>query len=283
MAATAAPGVSLQEPAPGVDLQELKARQQATWSLGDYSMVATPLVVVSETLCEAVDLRAGQRVLDVATGSGNTAIAAARRHCDVTGIDYVPALLERGRERASAERLPIAFQEGDTESIPFEDAAFDVVLSTFGAMFAPNQEQAARELLRVCKPGGRIGMANWTPEGLAGRMFRVVGGYLPPSGAPPPSVWGTEEGLRRLLGGGISDLSVARRGFVFRYRSSEHWLDTFRTYFGPVRRVFQALEAEKQDALARDLTGLIEECNQSGDSTIVAPSEYLEVVATRAG
>jgi len=201
-----------------VDLSAVKQRQQQTWATGDFAMVATGATIVGELLCDAVDVRAGQRVLDVATGSGNTALAAARRYCEVTGIDYVPALLERGRERAAVERVPVTFLEGDAENIPFPDASFDVVLSTFGAMFAPNQEKAASELLRVCRPGGKIGMANWTPNGWTGVMFQVTAQHVPPPpGVPSPIFWGMEERLRKLFGDGIASLQVTRRSNIFRY------------------------------------------------------------------
>ena len=264
------------------DFVAIKGRQQQTWASGDYSSVGTTLVIVAEQLCEAVDLRPGQRVLDVATGSGNAAIAAARRFCEVTGIDYVPALLERARERAAAERLTVTFQEGDAEQLPVPDGSFDVVLSTLGAMFAPDQERTARELLRVCRPGGTIGMANWTPEGWIGQMFRVNGRHVPPpAGLKGPPLWGTEARLRELFGDGISSLEVTRRHFVFRYRSVAHWLDFFRSYYGPTQKAFEALDPAGQEALARDLTDLALRFNRSGDETMVVPSEYLEVVATR--
>lgn len=265
------------------DLAAIKRRQQQTWATGDYAVVGSTLVVMAELLCEAVDLRAGQRVLDVATGNGNAALSAARRFCEVTGIDYVPALLARGRERAAADGLPVAFVEGDAEDIPFPDRSFDVVLSTLGTMFAPDQEKAAGELLRVCRPGGKIGLANWTPDGFVGQMFRVTGQYVPPpSGLRPPALWGTEERLWELFGDGVASLRAERRSFVFRYRSFDHWLDVFRTYYGPVTKAFQALDADRQAAYAADLRSLVSRFNRSGDGTIAVPSDYLEVVAVRA-
>ena len=267
---------------PAPDLTAVKGRQQRVWASGDFGMIATAITLVGELLCEAVDVRAGQRVLDVATGTGNTALAAARRFCDVTGVDYVPALLERGRERAAFERLPITFQEGDAESIPFPDASFDVVLSTFGAMFAPNQEQAARELLRVCRPGGKIGLANWTPEGWLGELFRINSRYVPPPpGLKPAVLWGSEARLRELFGDGITALHATRRTFVFRYHSPQHWLEYWRAYYGPTLAAFQALDAAGQEALARDLLDLVDRWNRSGDATMAVPGEYLEVVAVR--
>ena len=267
---------------PQPDLVAVKGRQQIAWSTGDYAVVGATLAITSELLCEAVDLRANQRVLDVATGSGNAAIAAARRWCDVTGTDYVPSLLERARERATTEHLAVTFQEGDAEAIAFPDASFDVVLSTFGVMFAPNQEKAAHELLRVCKPGGKIGLVNWTPDGYIGQMFRVIGKYVPPAaGLKSPTLWGTEARLRELFGDGITSLQITKRNFVFRYRSAAHWLEVFRTYYGPMQKAFAALDTTKQAEMARDLTDLLLKFNHSGDATLAAPSEYLEIVASK--
>lgn len=265
-----------------VDFKAVKQRQQAAWSSGDYSVVGATLVIVAEQLCETVDLRSGQRVLDVATGSGITAIAAARRFCEVTGLDYVPALLDRARERATAERLSVTFQEGDAENMPFPEASFDAVLSTFGVMFAPNQEQAARELLRVCRPGGKIGLASWTPDSYIGELFRTIGKYVPPpAGVKPPSLWGTEERLREIFSDQITTLTVARRNFSFRYRSAQHWLDIFRTYYGPVEKTFGALDPERQEVLATDLIELLQRFDIGGGAGLVVPSDYLEAVATR--
>ncbi len=267
---------------PHVDLTAVKSRQHAAWSSGDYAVIGTTLAITGELLCEAVELRPDQRVLDVAAGNGNATVAAARRWADVTSTDYVAALLERGRAKADAEHLPVTFQEADAEDLPFEDSSFDVVLSVFGVMFTPYQEQAARELLRVCRPGGKIGLANWTPDGFIGHVFRTIGKYVPPpAGVKPPSLWGTEERLRELFGDGISDLKVNRRMFVFRYRSAEHLLEVFRTYYGPMLKAFAALDAEGQAGLARDLLELLQRFNQGGPSTLAVPSEYLEVVATR--
>ncbi|MDQ3638501.1 MAG: class I SAM-dependent methyltransferase [Actinomycetota bacterium] len=264
------------------DLAEIKGRQREAWASGDYAMFGATLLIMSELLCEAVDLRSGQRVLDVATGSGNTALAAARRFCEVIGIDYVPTLLERGRERAAAERLEVAFREGDAERIPFPDASFDVVLSTIGVMFAPDQKKAAGELLRVCRPGGKIGLANWTPDSFAGEMAGVFGRYVPPPpGLELPVLWGTEERLRDLLGGGVGHLRTTRRSFVFRYRSIWHYLESLQIYLGPTRKAFQSLDPAERENLASDLTDLVERFNESGDETMVVPSDYLEVMAIR--
>ena len=265
-----------------VDLAVLKTKQQAAWAAGDYAVIGTTLQIVGESLCEALDLRAGQRVLDVAAGNGNATLAAARRWCDVVSTDYVPALLERARARAGAEGLAVQFEQADAENLQYEDGAFDVVLSTFGVMFTPNQEQAAAEAARVCKPGGKIGLANWTPSSLVGEMFKLIGRYIPPApGMKSPALWGTEERLRELFGSRIATLQAPRRNFMFRYRSPRHWLDTFRTYYGPMHKAFGALEAEKQGALASDLIALAAQFNRATDGAMAVPSEYLEVVVTK--
>ncbi len=265
-----------------LDLAAVKERQQRAWASGDYATFGSALLIMSELLCEAVDLRPGQKILDVATGSGNTALAASRRFCEVTGIDYVPALLERGRERAAAERLEVAFREGDAENIPFPDASFDVVLSTIGVMFAPDQKKAAGELLRVCRSGGKIGLANWTPDSFAAEMPRVFAKYVPPPlGLKSPALWGREEHVRELLGNGIRDLRTVRRSFVFRYRSVRHYLEVLQTCLGPTRESFRSLDPVEQENLAGDLTDLVNRYNRSGDETMAVPSDYLEVVAIR--
>jgi ubiquinone/menaquinone biosynthesis C-methylase UbiE len=268
--------------APAPDLEAVKARQRATWASGDFGIIGITLQIVGESLCEAVDLRAGSKVLDVAAGNGNCSLAAARRFCEVTSTDYVPALLEDGRRRAEGDRLTITFQEADAEALPFEDGSFDVVLSSFGVMFAPNHVKSANEMLRVCRSGGRIGLANWTPRGFIGRLFGVVGRHVPPpAGLTPPARWGAEEHLETLFRASASDIRVTPREFHFRYRSPEHWIDVFRTWYGPVHKAFAALEPEGQAQLEKDLLGLIAEFNRSGDATMVAPGEYLEVVITR--
>ena len=265
-----------------VDLQAIKTRQQGAWSSGDYAIIGTTLQIVGEELCEALDLRSGQKVLDVAAGNGNVSLAAARRWCDVVATDYVPALLDRARERAAAERLNIAFHEADAEALPFSDESFDVVVSTFGVMFTPDQEQAAAELVRVCKPGGKIGLANWTPEGFVGQLFRTIGKHVPPpAGARSPALWGTRARLAELFEPHAASIRAQPRNFVFRYRSPEHWLETFKSYYGPVLKAFAALLPAQQAVLDQELMELIERFNRSGDPSMVVPSEYLEVVITR--
>jgi ubiquinone/menaquinone biosynthesis C-methylase UbiE len=264
------------------DLATVKSRQQTAWSSGDYAIVGSTLQIVGEELCEALDLRAGQTVLDVAAGNGNATLAAARRYCEVTSTDYVPALLDRGRARAVANGMKVAFQEADAEALPFADKTFDAVMSTFGVMFTANQDKAATELMRVCKPGGKIGLANWTPEGFVGQLFKTIGKHMPPpAGVKSPALWGTRARLTEMFGVHASSIQAESRTFTFRYRSAEHWLEVFRTYYGPVLKTFAALPDDKQAALASDLLALARQFNRSGDTTLVAPGEYLEIVVTR--
>lgn len=272
-------------PTAAPDLAAIKGKQQVAWSSGDYAVIGTTLQIVGESLCEALDLRPGERVLDVAAGNGNATLAAARRWCDVVSTDYVGSLLERGKARAGAEGLAVSFEEADAESLRFADGSFDVVLSTFGVMFTPNQEKAAAELARVCRPGGRIGLANWTPASFVGEIFKVIGRYIPPPpGVKSPSLWGTEERLRELFSGRYASIQAPRRNFIFRYRSPQHWLDTFRTYYGPMHKAFAALDAAKQASLAEDLLELARRFNTATDGGMLVPSEYLEaVIETRAG
>jgi SAM-dependent methyltransferase len=272
--------ISLNQPA--VDFTAVKTRQQATWSSGNYSVVGAMLQIVGENLGEAMDLRAGSRVLDVAAGNGNATLAAAHRWCDVTSTDYVPSLLKAGQCRAQAEGYDIRFQEADAENLPFRDASFDAVMSTFGVMFTPDQEKSASEMARVCRPGGKIGLANWTPDSFIGQVFKTIGRYVaPPAGVKPPSLWGTRDRLEALFGTSAAGISTTSRAFVFRFRSPEHWLEVFRTYYGPMHKTFAALDAEKQAALTQELLQLMAAGNRSGDNTLVLPSEYLEVVITR--
>ncbi len=267
---------------PSADLEALKARQQAAWSSGDYALIGTTLQIVGEELCEALDLRSGQKVLDVAAGNGNVSLAAARRWCVVVATDYVPALLERARERAAAERLIMDFRQADAEALPFADGSFDAVVSTFGVMFTPDHERAASELVRVCRRGGKIGLANWTPEGFIGQLFKTIGKHVaPPPGARSPALWGSRARIAELFEPHAESITLAQRQFVFRYRSPQHWLEVFKGYYGPVLKTFAALEPAAQAALQRDLLALVEQFNRSGDATMVVPAEYLEIVITR--
>jgi ubiquinone/menaquinone biosynthesis C-methylase UbiE len=268
--------------APVIDLAALKMRQQAAWSSGDYAVVGTTLQIVGEELCEALDLRSGRKVLDVAAGNGNATLAAARRWCDVTSTDYVPSLLERGRIRAAAEGLSVDFRPADAEALDFSDAQFDAVVSTFGVMFTPNQDQAAAELLRVCKSGGKIGLANWTPEGFIGQLFKTLGKYLPPpAGAKSPALWGTPARITEMFGTASASLRTEKRHFTFRYRSPEHFLEIFKNYYGPMLKAFAALDETNQRGLRDDLLALIGRMNRAEDGTMVVPSEYLEVVVVK--
>jgi ubiquinone/menaquinone biosynthesis C-methylase UbiE len=265
-----------------IDLEAVKSRQQAAWGSGDYAVIGTTLQIVGELLAEACDVRTDERVLDVAAGNGNATLAAARRGGTVTSTDYVAALLDRGAERAKAERLDVTFQVADVEALPFDDASFDVVLSTFGVMFTPHQAQAASELARVCRPGGRIGMANWTPDGFIGQMFKTLGRHVPPpAGLQPPSLWGVEAHLRSLFDELAARVTVTPRIFNFRYRSAAHFIEVFRTWYGPIHKAFAALPADGAAALERDLTELLNRLNPAGATSLVVPSEYLEVVITR--
>ncbi len=266
-----------------VDFAAIKARQQAAWGTGDYAVIGTTLQIVGESLAEACDLKTDERVLDVAAGNGNATLAAARRGCLVTSTDYVGSLLERGAERARAERLEVTFQTADAEALPFADESFDAAVSTFGVMFAPDHARAAAELARVVRPGGRIGLANWTPDSLIGRMFKVLGRYVPPpAGVQPPSLWGTEAHLRTLFGDAAAAVQATPRHFVFRYRSAANFVDVFRTWYGPVNKAFSAQTPDKAEALAGELAELLEDLNRAGPASLVVPSEYLEVVVTRA-
>jgi SAM-dependent methyltransferase len=262
------------------DLAAVKTRQQAMWASGDFALIGTTLQIVGETLCEAVDLRAGMRVLDVACGNGNAALAAARRRCHVTGLDYVPELLGRAADRARAERLPLELIEGDAERLPFEDGLFDVALSTYGVMFAADQEQAARELVRVVKPGGKIGLANWTPEGFVGQLLRTVGKHVPgPPGVASPIYWGAPARLQELFRG-ARGLRAERKDFVFRYESTATFIEVFRRFYGPTLKAFAALAPERQAALAADIAEMAARFNRDPSSFVVA-AEYLEVVIER--
>jgi ubiquinone/menaquinone biosynthesis C-methylase UbiE len=260
----------------------IKQKQQATWASGDYAVVGTTLQIIGESLAEAVDVCAGESVLDVAAGNGNATLAAARRFAHVTSTDYVPALLDKGRERAQAEGLNVQFREADAEDLPFDDASFDVVLSTLGSMFTPDHARTAREMLRVTRAGGRIGVASWTPEGFIGRLFKIIGAHVPPpAGVKSPALWGTEAHITELFGAKAASIRCERRIFKFRYRSAAHFLEVFREYYGPTHKAFAALDANGQQALQRDVTALLEQLNVGGAASLVVPSEYLEVVITK--
>ena len=269
-------------PVAAPDFAAIKTRQQATWSSGDYAVIGTTLQIIGESLCEALDLRANQRVLDVAAGNGNVSLAAARRFADVTASDYVPALLERAKERAFADRLPITFEVADAENLPFPDGSFDVVASSLGAMFTPDHARTASEMLRVCRSGGKIGLASWTPDGFIGELFKTIGRHVPPpAGLKSPALWGTRSHLIELFGPASADIAVQTREFTFRYRSPEHWIEVFRTKYGPVLKAFDALDAAGKASLAADLEALIARFNRATDGTMVAPAVYLETVIVK--
>ncbi|NKB57598.1 MAG: methyltransferase domain-containing protein [Alphaproteobacteria bacterium] len=264
------------------DYTTIKTKQNAAWSSGDYAIVGTTLQIVGENLAEALDVRSDQKVLDVAAGNGNFTLAAARRWAKVTSTDYVEGLLARSEECADAERLDVAYQVADAEDLPFAEATYDTVASTFGVMFTPNQEKAASEMLRVCSSGGKIGLANWTPNGFIGSLFKVIGRYVPPpAGVRSPALWGTSAHIEALFGEGVQDIRIVEKTFAFRYRSPAHWLNIFRDYYGPVHKAYAALDADKQEALSQDLIGLIDSCNVAKDGTMVVPADYIEVVLTR--
>jgi len=264
------------------DFSAVKQRQQVTWASGDYGTIGSRLQIVGELLAEAVDLRAGERVLDVAAGNGNATLAAARRNARVTSTDYVAELLYKGALRAQADGLDIDFQVADAEALPFGDGSFDVALSTFGVMFTPDQPKAARELLRVVRSGGRIALANWTPEGFLGDLFRVIGAYAPPpAGLRSPMLWGSEPRMVELFGPDATDISCVRRHYHFRYESPAHWLEIFRNYYGPIHKTYASLDADRQTSLTQDITELLELLNVAGSDSLVVPGEYLEVVITK--
>jgi SAM-dependent methyltransferase len=264
------------------DLAALKQKQHGAWSSGDYAVIGSTLQIVGENLCEALDLRGGQRVLDVAAGNGNVTLAAARRWCDVVSTDYVPSLLAHGEARAATEGWAVTFLEADAEALPFADNRFDAVVSTFGVMFTPDQDKAAAEMLRVCKSGGKIGLANWTPDGFIGQIFKTLGKHLPPpEGVKSPALWGTPDRLSQLFGAGAASIACPQRDFIFRYRSPSHFIDTFRTYYGPVHKAVAAL-GDKAGPFLADLEEVIGRFNRARDGTMVVPGSYLEVVIVKA-
>lgn len=272
----------LDTPTATPDYAAIKQRQQATWASGDYAVIGTTLQIVAESLAESVDIHAGEDILDIAAGNGNATLAAARRFANVTSTDYVPALLDKGRQRALAEGQQVQFQVADAEKLPFEAGRFDAVISTFGAMFTPDHVRCASEMLRVLREGGRIGLANWTPQGFIGRLFKTIGAHVtPPAGLRSPALWGTEPHIIELFGSQAAEVRCERRTFNFRYRSAAHWLQVFRTYYGPTLKAFAALDPSGQQALERDITALLDELNVAGQASLVIPSEYLEVVITK--
>ena len=282
--AARAPSQAAAPAASAPDYAAIKQRQQATWASGDFAVIGVTLQIVGESLAEAADIQAGERVLDVAAGNGNATLAAARRFAEVTATDYVPALLDKGRVRAAAEGLSVNFQTADAEELPFADGSFDVAISTFGAMFTPDHTRPAREMLRVIRNGGRIALANWTPEGFIGQLFKVIGAYIPaPAGLKSPALWGTEPHIVELFGTRAADIRTARRNFNFRYRSAAHWLQIFRDYYGPTHKAFAALDPAGQNALEQDVLALLDRCNTAGPDSLVVPAEYLEVVITKRG
>jgi ubiquinone/menaquinone biosynthesis C-methylase UbiE len=269
--------------APAPDYEAIKAKQRATWATGDYGRIGVTLQIVGEELCESAGVSAADRVLDVAAGTGNASLAAARRFADVTSTDYVPELLEQGRRRAEADGLKMAVEVADAEHLPYADGSFDVVLSTFGAMFSPDHRGTAGQLLRVTKPGGRIGLANWTPDGFIGQLFRLIGGFVPPpSGLASPAEWGKETRIVELFGPYAHDIRAQTKQFNFNYRSAEHWIETFRSFYGPASKAFAALDAAKQRSLHAEISALLERLNRGGHRSLVVPSDYLEVVITKA-
>jgi ubiquinone/menaquinone biosynthesis C-methylase UbiE len=260
----------------------IKEKQQQMWASGDYAKVGTTLQITGESLCEAMDIRSGRSVLDVAAGNGNVTLAAARRYCKVTSTDYVQALLDQSQARALAEGLAVDYQQADAENLPFDASQFDYVVSTFGVMFAPNQIQSAAELLRVCKSGGKIGLANWTPDSFIGRLFKIVGKYVaPPAGVNSLALWGTGSFIRDNFGAHATNIEIHKRQFSFRYLSADHWIEVFRTYYGPTHKAFNTLSGDVQVSFANDIRALIGELNAADDGTLVVKSDYLEVVITK--
>jgi ubiquinone/menaquinone biosynthesis C-methylase UbiE len=265
-----------------IDLAAIKTKQRTAWASGNYAVIGTTLQLVGEQLAETMDIRCDEKVLDVAAGNGNATLAAARRGARVTSTDYVEGLLEAGAMRADAEGLAVEFEVADVEALPYQDGEFDAVISTFGVMFAPDHAKSASEMLRACRSGGKIGLANWTPASLVGHMFRAIGKQMPPpAGLAAPSLWGTEEHLRSLFGAQAAKIDIVERAFSFRYRSPAHFLEVFRTWYGPVHKAFGALPADKAALLERDLLELFSTRNRAGAGSLVVPSEYLEVVITK--
>ncbi len=265
-----------------IDFASLKERQRATWATGDYATVGLRIQIVGEMLVEALDLRAGERVIDVAAGNGNVTMAAARRFAEVTSTDFVQSLLDKGAERAGAEGLSVHFQVADAEALPYADQSFDVAVSSFGVMFTPRQQKAASELIRVVRCGGRIGLANWTPEGFLGELFRLIGRHVPPvAGLKSPMLWGSEDYIVELFASQAADIQCNRRLCNFRFKSANHFVEFFRAFYGPIHKAFASLEPEQQRSLASEFAALLERHNVAGAGSLVVPAEYLEVVVTR--
>lgn len=270
------------EQAQAVNFEAIKEKQRNTWGSGDYGRVGVTLQITGEQLCESMDLGAGESVLDIAGGNGNVTLAAARRFCNVVSTDYVESLLEQSRKRADAEGLDVDYRFADAEDLPFADGAFDNVVSTFGVMFAPNQAQSAAELVRVCRPGGKIGLVNWTPEGFVGQLFKLIGKYItPPAGVSSPALWGTRPFIDTHFGSATAEITYRAREFNFRFRTPQHWVDVFRRYYGPVHKAFAALDSEQAQQLEADILGLIAEFNRDTNGRMIVPSEYLEVVISK--
>ncbi|TKG72786.1 class I SAM-dependent methyltransferase [Prauserella endophytica] len=261
---------------------DIKTKQQKIWSSGDYGKIAWLTVPLAETLCAVVDPRPGAKVLDVATGTGHVAITAARRFCDVTGIDYVPALVAAAQRRAQAEDLEIDFREADAEDLPFAENSFDYVLSAIGVMFTADHQKAADELVRVCRPGGRIGLANWTPTGFVGELLKTVTRHVPPPpGALPPTRWGTEEAVTELLGGRVTDLTFTTASARQRFPSADFFADFFLTHYGPTYAAAQRLDEQGRATFRADLVDLGNRANVASDGTVAADWEYRVAVAAK--
>lgn len=264
-------------------LEEIKSKQQVTWSSGDYSKIAWVTNPLADILCDAVDLIPGSRVLDVATGTGHVALAAARRFCDVTAVDYVPALLEHGRRRAAAENLSVDFREGDAEALEFADGSFDYVLSTIGAMFAPNQPKTASELARACKPGGTIGMINWRPEGFLGELFRTIGKFVPPPPElKPAALWGNPDHVRSLFGDAVSSIEFTEGSIPFRWLSADHYVDFFLEHYGPTLKAFESLPEDQRQAFRDGVTNSGTSFGRTVGDALIFDAEFLIVRATKA-
>lgn len=264
---------------PTPNYSAIKAKQQQVWGSGDYSQVGSTIQITGEELCESMDLHSGQSVLDVAAGNGNATMAAARRFCEVTSTDYVESLLNQSKHRAQANSFSINYQQADAEDLPFDDESFDNVMSTFGVMFTPNQQQSASELMRVCKKGGKIGMANWTPDGFIGQLFKIIGQYNPPPpGVSSPANWGTQEFLQQQFGAQAANIQINEKNYSFRYKSPQHWLEVFKNYYGPTLKTFEMLEAPQAESLETEIYALLDQFNTATDGTLVVPSKYVEVI-----